>query len=109
MSELVIDVEPELHRRICDRAEREGIAVSELVRPALEQIASTPPANPIPSRETTGDAQGHAGTAASGRRPIWEIGAALMQNVPEEELRRLPTDLSENLDHYLYGAPKRQP
>jgi hypothetical protein len=27
--------------------------------------------------------------------------------VPMEEWDALPTDLSENLDHYLYGVPKR--
>ena len=27
--------------------------------------------------------------------------------VPEEELRKLPTDASQNLDHYLYGATKK--
>ncbi|MBW3623407.1 MAG: hypothetical protein KY468_08360 [Armatimonadetes bacterium] len=28
-------------------------------------------------------------------------------NAPQEELDRLPTDLSYNADHYLYGTPKR--
>jgi hypothetical protein len=27
--------------------------------------------------------------------------------VPEEEWKKLPIDLSKNVDHYLYGAPKR--
>ena len=26
--------------------------------------------------------------------------------VPDEEWKRLPTDLSRNIDHYLYGSPK---
>lgn len=26
--------------------------------------------------------------------------------VPNEEWKKLPTDLSKNIDHYLYGAPK---
>jgi hypothetical protein len=26
---------------------------------------------------------------------------------PESELEKLPTDDGENLDHYLYGAPKQ--
>ena len=29
------------------------------------------------------------------------------ENAPDEEVDRLPSDLSENLDHYLYGSPKR--
>ena len=27
--------------------------------------------------------------------------------VPASELEKLPTDGGQNLDHYLYGAPKR--
>jgi hypothetical protein len=38
--------------------------------------------------------------------PISERFAELRRAVPEEELACLPDDLSESLDHYLYGAPK---
>jgi hypothetical protein len=27
--------------------------------------------------------------------------------IPEEELRRIPKDLSSQVDHYVYGLPKR--
>jgi hypothetical protein len=40
-------------------------------------------------------------------KPIWEEIVELMQDVPQEEWANLPRDSSENLDHYLYGAPKR--
>jgi hypothetical protein len=26
--------------------------------------------------------------------------------IPEEELRRIPKDLSSQIDHYVYGSPK---
>ena len=32
--------------------------------------------------------------------------AAIAQDVPDEEWERVPTDLSKNLDHYLYGTSK---
>lgn len=31
----------------------------------------------------------------------------LAAGVPDEEWEKLPKDLSYNLDHYLYGAPKK--
>ena len=40
-------------------------------------------------------------------RSIEEIIAELANQVPREEWDRLPSDLSDNLDHYLYGSPKR--
>jgi hypothetical protein len=40
-------------------------------------------------------------------RPIEEIIAELAAEVPQAEWDRLPRDLTDNLDHYLYGTPKR--
>ena len=45
---------------------------------------------------------------AEAAKPIWEEIVELMKDVPQEELDNLPPDGSENLDHYLYGAPKRR-
>jgi hypothetical protein len=39
-------------------------------------------------------------------KPIWKITAELSNSVPAEEWAKVPTDLSINLDHYLYGLPK---
>ena len=50
-------------------------------------------------------AEAEAGGA--GVRPIEEIAAELAAKVPQEEWDRLPADLSDNLDHYLYGTPKK--
>jgi hypothetical protein len=30
-----------------------------------------------------------------------------MKDIPDEEFDRMPADSSEQLDHYLYGTPKR--
>lgn len=40
-------------------------------------------------------------------RPIGEIIDEISKDVPDEEWAKLPSDLSENHDHYLYGVPKR--
>jgi len=42
------------------------------------------------------------------RRPFWERILELGASIPEEELEKVPKDLSINLDHYLYGAPKEE-
>jgi hypothetical protein len=41
--------------------------------------------------------------------PIWEKIIRLMRDVPPEDWDDVPPDGSINVDHYLYGAPKRQP
>ena len=40
-------------------------------------------------------------------RPIEEVLTDLAREIPQEEWERLPADLAENIDHYVYGTPKR--
>jgi Arc/MetJ-type ribon-helix-helix transcriptional regulator len=42
----------------------------------------------------------------SSEPPIWETIASLGQQVPEDEWARIPTDMAQNVDHYLYGSSK---
>ena len=50
----------------------------------------------------------HRTKAKAGReRTIEEIGRELFAKVPKSELKKIPKDLLVNLDHYLYGFPKR--
>lgn len=37
----------------------------------------------------------------------WEKAIARAERIPPEDLARLPTDGARNLDHYLYGSPKK--
>lgn len=39
--------------------------------------------------------------------PIEDILEAIAKEVPQEEWDNLPDDLTDDLDHYLYGTPKR--
>jgi len=41
------------------------------------------------------------------RVPIWERIAARAAEIPPEELDKLPSDGAAQIDHYLYGHPKR--
>lgn len=40
-------------------------------------------------------------------KPIWEVVDDLRKGIPPEEFAKLPEDGAEQLDHYLYGSPKR--
>ena len=41
------------------------------------------------------------------RPPVWERIAALTADAPPEELDKVPPDGAAQVDHYLYGHPKR--
>lgn len=40
-------------------------------------------------------------------RPIAEVLAAIAATIPAAELATLPPDFTDQLDHYIYGTPKR--
>jgi len=40
-------------------------------------------------------------------RPVWEIVAEADADLPPDTWDNVPIDGSVNVDHYLYGAPKR--
>ena len=43
----------------------------------------------------------------SGRQTLWDSIEDIIRDVPEDAWDDVPTDGSLNVDHYLYGAPKR--
>lgn len=43
----------------------------------------------------------------SGVPEIVKIAQRLGRMIPEEERRRIPKDLADQVDHYVYGTPKR--
>ena len=52
-------------------------------------------------------AEGSTTAAATTGVPVWEQILETMKAVPDEVFDRIPADSSEQLDHYLYGTPKR--
>ncbi len=52
--------------------------------------------------ETTED-----GGGAAEEKPIWEVAADLVRDIPDDVLDSVPTDGAAQHDHYLYAAPTR--
>jgi hypothetical protein len=40
-------------------------------------------------------------------RPIAEVLAEIASGISAKEVAQLPSDFTDQLDHYIYGAPKR--
>ncbi len=77
----------------------EDDVVAEAVREYLRRHAVT---------DTAPGLSGAERLSACRSRPIWEVAADLRAGIPAEERARLPADAAAELDHYLYGAPKRR-
>ena len=92
---VTIELSEEQAARLRSSADAEGITVSDLVQRLAEQQSSNGT-----------HAEGQAPVAADDQ-PIWEMIAENMRDVPDEDLKKLPKDGASQIDHYLYGHPKR--
>ena len=84
---LTIDIPPELEHRLQDEAARKGVPAEDYARMLLEE------------RLMSGD-QGQPPTEGEGSS-AWAVLKSMKGTVEG------PSDLSSELDHYLYGTPKR--
>jgi hypothetical protein len=57
-------------------------------------------------RKLAGD-ESSADSSNLDTRPISEVIAEIMKDVPAEEFAKLPKDGASQVDHYVYGLPKR--
>jgi hypothetical protein len=56
----------------------------------------------------TAERSGGKRVGASRKLPrIARVAQRLGRMIPDEELRQFPKDLSSQIDHYVYGTPKR--
>lgn len=86
MSELTISINSEVEAALRNAAGERGVDLKEYVEDALESLVSDAP---------------------QAAKPIWERIVDAASAIPEDERKRLPSDASENLDHYLYGASRK--
>lgn len=87
-----IELSAEREAALRAQAEAAGLSIGQWLLRLAEQAG---PASPRPE-EQNGDT-----------RPIWEVIAENMKRVPPEDLAALPRDGASQIDHYVYGLPKR--
>jgi hypothetical protein len=90
---------PEQEAQLAQIATKAGTAPERLVKDTVLRLL---------------EGEAHPGSDAppepnADTRPIWEVMLDNLKDVPPEEFARLPKDGASQVDHYLYGHPKRNP
>lgn len=88
---LTVEVRDELGAVLKAHAQAQGVSPDRIVRQVLEDTF----AGEIPQ------------VAASPARHLWDLIADNMSDVSDEEFEKIPRDGASQVDHYLYGHPKR--
>ena len=101
------ELTPEQKGMLASLSRETGKPIPALIAQALEDLQEHERLD-----HEHGTSNGHETTAPTLEaqetcKPIWEQFADAFNEVPEEELARLPTDLAAQVDHYVYGLPKR--
>ena len=85
--------------------------MTELLTKALDRVRDLPEAEQdrvarliLDEVETTRQANGED---AVEQKPISEVIQDITKDVPDEVWESLPEDGAAEIDHYLYGSPKR--
>lgn len=72
-----------------------------------EALAAKAKAHGVSTEQYAQQVLEHDLEASTDVQPIWEVIAENMKHVPAEDLAALPRDGASQIDHYLYGHPKR--
>jgi len=114
------ELTPEQKGMLATLSRETGKPIPALIAKALEELqeherldrphddlpGTPPPATPSSSvldifREA------REGVPEETRKPFWKKVVEASLRIPDEELDRLPPDLAAQVDHYVYGTPKR--
>ncbi|HEY2382603.1 MAG TPA: hypothetical protein VGK48_15620 [Terriglobia bacterium] len=90
MMTVKIDLPDDQAAALRAKAAAQGLSLEEWFRALAERSGSPNP-----------------GQNGRDTRAIWDVIAENMKNVPPEDLAALPKDGASQIDHYLYGHPKR--
>jgi len=89
-------------------AQETGKPIPALLAAALEELQKHVHSDHAHERRHKGQhAPADADLPLEDRPPMWERFEEASRMIPDTELDRLPTDLAAQVDHYIYGTPKR--
>jgi hypothetical protein len=96
-----LELKPEIEAGLIAQASARGLSLEAYLDEVLEHAAHRPTGVPAGLQDEQNS------VAESSDRPIWEVIADVMKDVPDEVFDRLPKDGASQVDHYIYGLAKR--
>ena len=103
MEQTAFELTPQQRGLLATLSSETGKPVPALLAEALEALQEH---ERVRHERGTPGQEGGVPVAAS-RKPFWQKALEASQRIPDDELDHLPPDLAAQVDHYIYGTPKR--
>jgi hypothetical protein len=62
---------------------------------------------PVPAKKASVNKRKRKTAPKKLKRTFWDDLIEIGHRIPDEELAKLPEDLSKNFDHYAHGSPRQ--
>jgi hypothetical protein len=96
-----LELKPDIEAGLLSQAHARGVSLEAYLGEVLEKAAHRAGGASARRQHETDE------PVQSADRPIWEVITDIMKDVPDEVFDRLPKDGASQVDHYIYGLPKR--
>ena len=110
MEQTLFELTPEQKGMLATLSRETGKPIPTLIAEALEELQE----HVHRDHNRNGDAvthkdarEGSPEEPTTSSKPFWHKVLEASARIPEDELQRVPTDLAAQVDHYIYGTPKR--
>ena len=107
MEQTPFELTPEQKGMLASLSRETGKPIPALIAKALEELQEHERLERDHGTSNGHETEALAIETQETRQPIWELFEEASRTIPDEELERLPTDLAAQVDHYVYGLPKR--
>lgn len=99
------DLTPEQKGLLASLSRETGKPIPTLLTEALKELQERE--HPGHAHGETNGHETEASAPQEASKPIWERIRKTFSNLSEEDLASLPVDGAAQVDHYVYGLPKR--
>jgi hypothetical protein len=101
------DLTPEQKGMLASLSRETGKPIPTLIAEALKELQEHERAGQTNGEQQAGNASPAAARPHEAHQLFWQRFLEASRRIPDEELDQLPSDLAAQVDHYIYGTPKR--
>jgi hypothetical protein len=101
------ELTPQQKGMLASLSRETGKPIPALIAEALEELQEHARPGQANSGRHADQEPPSVAHAREARKPFWQRFVEASRRIPDEELDRLPPDLAAQVDHYIYGTPKR--